>query len=247
MGLADIPCNPGSIPGLSPDTTYFIYYNDPGFAGDTNGALVYHATTVKEEALAGAGRFYVGSIRTPVPGAAIGTVGNNDGGAGAQSGMTNIIAFSSVAVGTASGGVSVSNAQNMVDGDVTTFASFVQSGSSGSVFVTLSDAPAMGRRFISANLNILMSVPVNTATPGGAQLWTATVNLQGSATATIVVSAGPGPLPQGVQPPTTRVVSIPVSNVISNKTNVVLGFGSIGVTGGNAQINVYEVWIEAIE
>jgi hypothetical protein len=83
----DISINSGSITGLSYGTGYFIYYDDSTLAG---GSVSFAATTTKGTALQGAGRFYVGSITTPLAGA-IDTIGNNDGGTGAQSGATLLI------------------------------------------------------------------------------------------------------------------------------------------------------------
>jgi hypothetical protein len=80
----DISISSGSITGLSYGTGYFIYYDDPTLAG---GSVTFQATTTKGTALQGAGRFFVGSITTPLAGA-IDTIGNNDGGTGAQSGAT---------------------------------------------------------------------------------------------------------------------------------------------------------------
>jgi hypothetical protein len=81
-GLTDISLNSGSITGLSYGTAYYIYYDDPLYVG---GAVTYHATTTKEDALNNTGRFFVGSIKTLVA-LGVSTIGNNDGGTGAQVG-----------------------------------------------------------------------------------------------------------------------------------------------------------------
>jgi hypothetical protein len=80
----DISINSGSITGLSYGTGYFVYYDDSTLAG---GSVSFAASTSKGTALQGSGRFFVGSITTPVSGG-IDTIGANDGGAGAQSGAT---------------------------------------------------------------------------------------------------------------------------------------------------------------
>lgn len=108
----DVSYNSGSIASLSFDTLYFIYTDDAGFAG---GAVTYNATTVKETALNGSGRIFVGSIRTPKDGAPD-TVGNNDGGVAAQFGGE--AEHTAVAV-TTSG--TTSNPNNAIDGDWGTF------------------------------------------------------------------------------------------------------------------------------
>lgn len=84
----DVSISSGSITALSYGTGYYIYYDDATLTG---GSVTFNATTTKTTALNGAGRFFVGSITTPISGA-IDTIGNNDGGTGAQSGATlNII------------------------------------------------------------------------------------------------------------------------------------------------------------
>ncbi|KKL26895.1 hypothetical protein LCGC14_2390690, partial [marine sediment metagenome] len=94
----DVSISSGSVTGLSFDTLYYIYYDDPNLAG---GAVTYASTTTKEDALDNSGRFFVGSILTPVNGA-FGTEGNTDGGGGAQSGL--IIASRPTADSAISGG-----------------------------------------------------------------------------------------------------------------------------------------------
>lgn len=82
----DLSINSGSITGLSFETVYFIYYEDWEFDG---GTVTYAATTVRENALNGPARFFVGSIQTPADGAPD-TVGNPDGGAGAQYAIVSV-------------------------------------------------------------------------------------------------------------------------------------------------------------
>jgi hypothetical protein len=83
LGPVDISINSGVITGLNPQTVYHIYYDDPKYVG---GAVTYLANTTQAIALDATGRFYVGSIQTPIAGG-LPTVGNNDGGTGAQSGQ----------------------------------------------------------------------------------------------------------------------------------------------------------------
>ena len=83
IGPVDISVNSGTITGLLPQTTYHVYYDDPTYTG---GAVTYYANTVQAVALDATGRFYVGSILTPQAGG-LDTIGNNDGGTGAQSGQ----------------------------------------------------------------------------------------------------------------------------------------------------------------
>jgi len=87
IGPTDMAVHSGVITGLLPSTTYHVYYDDPTYAG---GAVTYFANTDQAVALDAEGRFYVGSILTPITGG-LPTVGNNDGGTGAQSGQTYIL------------------------------------------------------------------------------------------------------------------------------------------------------------
>jgi hypothetical protein len=79
----DVSINSGVISGLAYNTTYHVYYDDPTYAG---GTVSFYANTNQAIALDATGRFYVGSIQTPTIGG-VDTVGNNDGGTGAQSGQ----------------------------------------------------------------------------------------------------------------------------------------------------------------
>jgi hypothetical protein len=82
IGPTDVSLSSGVITGLLPNTVYHVYYDDPTYAG---GAVTYLADTTQAIALDATGRFYVGSIKTPITGG-LPTIGNNDGGTGAQSG-----------------------------------------------------------------------------------------------------------------------------------------------------------------
>ncbi|WNZ54786.1 hypothetical protein QT397_18145 [Microbulbifer sp. MKSA007] len=57
--------NSGSITGLSFSTTYYVYVDDPDYAG---GGVTYYATTQIWKLAAGIGRRAVGTIRTPAKG-----------------------------------------------------------------------------------------------------------------------------------------------------------------------------------
>lgn len=57
----------GSITGLPYSTAYYIYYDDPGFAG---GAVTYQATTDATTAAQTGSRHMVGAITTPAASAA---------------------------------------------------------------------------------------------------------------------------------------------------------------------------------
>lgn len=55
--------NAGSITGLSPDTNYYVYADDPEYAG---GAVSYTATSNGQLVTANNGRYFVGAVRTTV-------------------------------------------------------------------------------------------------------------------------------------------------------------------------------------
>jgi hypothetical protein len=61
--FGDIAYNAGSITGLTLNTRYYIYADDPDYQG---GAVTYIATTSKPNVPANSGRYLVGSITTPV-------------------------------------------------------------------------------------------------------------------------------------------------------------------------------------
>ena len=81
---ADISVTGSTLTARSFDTLYYVFYDDPTFAG---GSVTFETSTTKEDAINDEGRFYVGSILTPVDGG-FDTEGNDDGGAGAQFGLT---------------------------------------------------------------------------------------------------------------------------------------------------------------
>jgi len=111
----DLSINSGSITALSFSTLYYIYYTDSDFNG---GTVTYAATTTKENALAGADRFFVGSILTPADGTPD-NIGNGDGGSGAQSGRAHV-QYPSANAATAGGGFT--NPTYAADNDLTTYA-----------------------------------------------------------------------------------------------------------------------------
>lgn len=61
-----ISVNSGSVTALAYSTGYWIYYDDPSFAG---GAVTYNATTTQATAAQTGSRFCVGAITTPAHGA----------------------------------------------------------------------------------------------------------------------------------------------------------------------------------
>jgi hypothetical protein len=74
-GFGTVSYNSGSINTLPFGTSYYVYADDPTFAG---GAVTYVATTALENVVAGSGRYYVGKILVGVGG----TSQNQSGGGG---------------------------------------------------------------------------------------------------------------------------------------------------------------------
>ena len=84
VGHQDISISGGQIAsGLAWNTLYFVYYDDITLSG---GAVTFYCDAFKEVAIQGDGRLFVGSVRTPASATSPDTLGNNDGGVGAQSG-----------------------------------------------------------------------------------------------------------------------------------------------------------------
>lgn len=114
----DIAVNSGTVTGVGFDLLRFTRYDDANFAG---GAVTYVAEATKEDALNGTGRFFIGSIRTPKDGG-IDTVGNNDGGTGAQFDFRGGIGTPKDNALGGGGAAAFTNPNNAQDGDLATFA-----------------------------------------------------------------------------------------------------------------------------
>lgn len=80
-GVGAVSYNSGSITGLAFSTVYYVYADDPTYAG---GAVTYLATTNANTATANDGRYYVGKVTTPANGA--GDTGGGYGGGGGGGG-----------------------------------------------------------------------------------------------------------------------------------------------------------------
>jgi hypothetical protein len=209
----DIAEGSGSITGLSYNTLYYLYFDDPGFVG---GAVTYVATTTKETAIAVAGRFFVGSIQTPQSGA-LDTVGNGDGGTGAQSGLMTVFSF---ALGSGSyapaqqGNALITNPGNCCDGDRTNYADMAMSGNgqANTMALFLVQPPGMVQRFQSLTLKVRRSIPTNSLTAGK---YTLSYQFT-SGTPTVIETAAAGAtLTDAIVsvslPPTTPLASLIVS------------------------------------
>lgn len=246
-GMPDVALAGAALTGKSYNTLYFVYVDDPGFLSPTSATgfqETYGSSTVQEDALNVAGRFFIGSITTPRSGAPD-TKGNNDGGSGAQIGMVNILSPSIIGTATLAGSGTLTNPQNLIDGDQTTFAEFDAVADhviSHSAAIELSGPPGLTRRFATATLFVLYSVPTNSGThgaffaeysyPDGAAFSAPFINIVGPTTSGIVLGS----------------VALPFNINISQVTIL------LQVTQPNNAANldetkarVYEVWIEVVE
>jgi hypothetical protein len=272
-GTTDVILNTGIISTLALNTLYYTYYDDPAFVG---GNQTYNATTQKELALLGESRYFLGSIATPMSGAVVGTVGNNDGGSGSQSGQGTILycdipatfppwtsppgsfpiftGASGANIILLAGGV-INNLGNCLDPVATTPTSLVinaalPGGNSNIAGFTAFGPPGITQRYQSATLNFVAGVSVNTVNVPGAG---------GGAEATVVVFYGSSPtvysLPfdviagGGLAAPALYTVPLPAG------ANPSLIFVNFGVNSGEfphksstgiLELDVYGVWVEAI-
>ncbi len=62
-GFGTVSYNSGTIVGLVPSTTYFVYADDPDYEG---GVVTYLATTVRQNVTADNGRYFLGAIETAI-------------------------------------------------------------------------------------------------------------------------------------------------------------------------------------
>jgi putative tail protein len=242
-GQPDIPFGSGAISGLSYNTLYYIYLDDPGFL--PNPFPTYVATTAKTDAVNSAGRMFVGSILTPLAGA-IDTAGNGDGGAAAQLGMLNILGFSAAPVGTPSGNASVSNPTLAIDGDTTTSAALTATanGSLNSVEMNLTGPAGLRRAYQSATVFVTWDVSANpSGTPSGTSNFLVHVNYPGGTTVLVNI-----PFKGGTQAKQTSTFVIPKQiNLSQVVVQVDLGISATDSGGAAFTAHIYDAHIEAIE
>lgn len=81
FGFGSVAYASGTITGLANSTPYFVYADDPDYAG---GAVTYLATTNANIVTAGNGRYYIGKVTTPSGGG--GSTGGGWGGGGGGGG-----------------------------------------------------------------------------------------------------------------------------------------------------------------
>jgi hypothetical protein len=204
---------------------------------------VQEVTAQREPALAEAGNFFVGSIVTPRAGAPD-SIGNSDGGVGAQFGQITVLSMSIVNPTTTGGGGTIANPENSVDGDLTTFTTLKVTGSTiptgGSALLTLSGPPGLAQRYQSAVLKVAAAVPTNSYTSpsslgscvysldGGNSSAGAIFSLVGTTAAFAIYS-----------------VTLPAGQ---NLSQVQVQFDATVASNagpGTVEVDVYSAWIEA--
>ncbi len=242
-GMADIPFASGAITGLLHNTLYYVYFSDPGFVAMSP---TYLSSTAKEDAIDAAGIMFVGSIFTPRSGAPD-TIGNNDGGGGAQIGMLNILQMSLFSAPTLTGTGAVTNPQFEIDGDLTTYADFTLTANAGNNLaeVDVISPPGITRSYRSLTLKVRAELPVNSVS-GGTNVVSNIgygLNGPGGPSASTFFTATPGV----TVPLQTFSAVLPVGQNLSQ----VIVFSNIGTNtsnlSGSLELKVYEVWIEAVE
>lgn len=147
-GNTDIVVSSGVVTTLTNGIIYFVYYDDSAFVG---GAVTYNAATIREVALQGESRFFVGSILTPGSGAGP-TIGFGDGGSGAQ--YSKNVRITPTTVGT----VGIwTNPTAAIDNDLSTFAQGTASGSTAAILVA-SGGASLPSWFSFNQLNVVNQV-----------------------------------------------------------------------------------------
>lgn len=94
-GFGQVTYNAGSITGLQFNRLYYVYADDPSWAG---GAVTYVATITGYNTVANSGRYFVGTITTPADGAG-GTGGSGNNCVGVNMALTDSLVARDVRVG----------------------------------------------------------------------------------------------------------------------------------------------------
>lgn len=242
QGVGDKSLTGSSITGLAFDSLFYVYYDDPQLLGGLPSGG-YQATATKETALNGAGRFFVGSIRTPVDGGPD-TSGYDDGGSGAQIGMISVGLF---AVASASGQVPPSDPNGALDGDPTTACHMIANGNS-TVRVSalaLSNVPPLKRSFSSVKLKVDCAVPTNSVA-GAATNTRASITWQFSngdpATGTLLSLA------KGVtQSRQILSADLPAKSNLSSLALNAFAQATTSDSTGTVELDIYDAWVEFTE
>jgi hypothetical protein len=232
--------NSGTISLLLPSTLYYIYFDDASLAGGTE---TFKASASQITALTGSGRFFIGSITTPAPGA-VSTVGNNNGsGSGVSIGSSTTYLFGATSTsGTSGGDAQVLNPNNAIDGNYVDFATVEITSASATaeqVTLTLNGASPTSAPWTGLTLHVLSAVPVNTVNPGASPA-SISYSLDGGNSYTTLWTVGPAT----TRPLTTDSVSLPLSQNLALVYIQATCFRHSGATQP-VTLNVYEAWITA--
>lgn len=265
----DVAVSGGSITGLAYETLYYIYYSDPSYSG---GAVSYQYSTSKFAATDGSSLFFVGSIVTPIHGGNS-TVGNNDGGAGAQSGDQSGSGFSTPIVAVNDNGVvnnlvggtgAFADLFNAVDGNPSTFTKFTFTGNGLSSNISgaliLSPSGLISSRYSSATLSIKRALPVNSLTGGfsGSVAYSLIYSTSGptgymlnqdSPTSPWTTIESMLPASQGgtTIALSTITISLPQGLNLNNlAVQAMIGSGSNDVAGGSMELDLYDVSLTVV-
>jgi hypothetical protein len=235
-GQADVSYNLGSISALAFNTFYFIYCDDPTWRG---GTQTYEATVTKEEALNGAGRIFLGSIRTPADGAPD-TIGNNDGGVGAQSGLSHRAYFPDYATAVTGNGA-VSNPELAVDLIMETAASLSLTGNSGANSASIRTkglAAALEPSATGRKVWVIFEIPTNTLN-GSGNVWSLYYSETGDSGYILWDSGGAGV----TKARTTYSMDIPQWKLADVRVRLDVMAGASQTTG-TITAKLYESWVE---
>jgi hypothetical protein len=233
----DVSITGNSITSLSRKTLYFIYYTDLTIAG---GAVSFSASTVKEDALSGSGKFFVGSIVTPAAGSSS-TVGNNDGGSGAENGDTfilsptiySIAAGQWIPVGVDQFGGHDGNSYAVVDRDTSTPGSAIMFGAGDFTWI-FAGFPAFSNRFNSLKLNVKSGGHTSNNAGNTA---TMDYSTDGFSTSTTIWTIGANAVRAAALDQFTISSSVAPGNIQIRLTLHV-------ATGGSSEGDIYEIWVE---
>jgi len=223
-----------TLTGRSYGTVYFIYYTDPNLTG---GSVTFTSSTSKSPS-----PFYVGSITTPLAGAPD-TIGNNDGGTGAQIGFAaNLWAGNATAT---LGGSYITNLSNANDGNLTNFATVAPTGNSQQADLVTSLYSGISPFYGAITLNIRTEVTNLHAASGDTGFTSAFLDysLDGGVTFTniytVQTASGGGNASRALK---TDSVSLSVAqNIAAVQVKLTVSTGNNA--GDNASVKFYEAWL----
>jgi hypothetical protein len=226
-GVGAVSVSGGTLTGLSYGTVYYVYYADPSIAG---GAVTFQESTTKTGAISSGVDFFVGSILTPLA-TAPNTIGFNDGGTGAQTGVAaNLFA---ALVNPTLNSAYWTNLGNANDGDLTTFATGAATGGSGGSTTFISGFSGVAPKYTSLTLNIKTQV---TAVTSGSVTLSYSLN-SGLTWTTVYLTTTTRAL-------TTDSISLPITQNIGAVQVEIDPFS--GSAGQSATVHFYEAWIVAV-